>query len=131
MLRSLTSTCAADMPLTRISLFRLVSPAAIVTDERGTFKNSARNAMQASLARPSSGGAVSASFTASPTVPVMAFLFARGCTLSRKVAPDGVSRIGIIWRTQHILAVLGAAPLQRCNWDRAFALEGTASGIPS
>ncbi len=47
--------------------------------------------MQASLARPSTGGAVSASFSASPTTPVMAFLRARGCTFTWKVAPAGVS----------------------------------------
>jgi hypothetical protein len=30
----------------------------MVTDERGTFKRLAKNSMQASLARPSTGGAV-------------------------------------------------------------------------
>src|SRR5271166_101162 len=94
--RSLASTCMAERPLTRIILFRLLSPAAIVTDDRGTFKTSARNAIQASLARPSIGGAVSATFSASPTSPVMAFFFARGCALTWKVAPDGVLRMGII-----------------------------------
>jgi len=77
-LRSLDSTCAADRPLTRISLLRLLSPAAMVTEERGTFKKSAKNATQASLARPSIGGAVRASFSVSPISPVMAFFLARG-----------------------------------------------------
>jgi hypothetical protein len=56
--------------------------AAIVTDDRGTFKNFAKKAMQASFARPSTGGAASASFMALPIVPVMAFLRARGWTFT-------------------------------------------------
>ena len=67
-----------------MTLFRLVSPDAMVTEERGTSKRFAKNSMQASLARPSTGGAVKASFSASPIVPVMAFFLARGCTLTAK-----------------------------------------------
>jgi len=52
--------------------------------------------MQASLARPSTGGAVKASFSASPNSPVMAFFRARGWTLIAKVTPTAVSRIGIM-----------------------------------
>ena len=51
--------------------------------------------MQASFARPSVGGAVKASFIALPTSPIRAFFLARGFTLTAKVAPAGVSRIGI------------------------------------
>ena len=36
--------------------------------------------MQAALALPSTGGAVSATLSASPTCPVIAFFFARGWT---------------------------------------------------
>src|SRR6266446_8356719 len=78
---------SADSPATRITLFRLLWPAAIVTDERGTFKSFAKKSMQASLALPSTGGAVSESLSASPTCPVIAFFFARGCTLTAKVTP--------------------------------------------
>ena len=97
----------------------------MVTDERGTFKNSAKKAMQASLARPSMGGAVSASFSASPTSPVMAFFLARGCTLTWKVAPDGVSRMGImVWKpSRTFVAVTGMRdPLQ----GLLAAVSGTA-----
>ena len=51
--------------------------------------------MQAWFARPSMGGALSASFSASPTSPTTAFFFARGCTLTWNVAPPGVSRMEI------------------------------------
>ncbi len=113
-LESFASTCAADIPLTRITLFRLLSPAAIVTDECGTFKTSARNSMQAWLARPSTGGAVKASFSASPTSPVMAFFFARGCTFTWNVAPDEVSRMGIM--------VMDGRQRSRCRCARRSSL---------
>ncbi len=47
--------------------------------------------MQASLARPSIGGAVREIFSASPSSPTTAFLLARGCTLTAKVIPEEVS----------------------------------------
>ena len=42
-----------------MTLRRLFWPDAMVTEERGTFKRFAKNSMQASLARPSTGAAVS------------------------------------------------------------------------
>jgi hypothetical protein len=66
------------MPATRIVLLRLLWPEAMVTEDRGTFKSFAKNSMQASFARPSVGGTVRESLSASPTSPVIAFLFARG-----------------------------------------------------
>jgi hypothetical protein len=68
----------ADNPATRMTLFRLVWPEAMVTEDRGTFKNLAKNSMQTALARPSTGGAVSDTFNASSNSPVMAFFLARG-----------------------------------------------------
>jgi putative flippase GtrA len=68
----------------------------MVTEERGTAKRFAKNSMQASLARPSTGGAVKASFSASPTAPVMAFFLARGWTFTAKATPADVSRTGIM-----------------------------------
>jgi len=65
-------------------------------EERGTAKRLARNSMQASFARPSTGGAVTANLSAPPTTPVIAFCFARGCNLIAKTAPPGVSRIEIM-----------------------------------
>src|SRR5579863_966774 len=73
--RSLTSP--ADRPATRTTFFRPEWPEAMVTEERGTSKRFAKNSMQAWLARPSSGGAVSANLSSSPSSPVMAFFFAR------------------------------------------------------
>src|SRR5712692_3897115 len=92
---------SADSPATRITLFRLVWPAAIVTDERGTFKSFAKNSMQASLALPSTGGAVSATLRASPIWPVIAFFFARGWTLTAKLTPVGEFLITTIERLYH------------------------------
>jgi len=71
-------TSSAVNPSTRITLFRLLWPAAILTDDRGTFKSLAKKSMQASLAFPSTGGAVSETLSASPTSPVIALFFARG-----------------------------------------------------
>jgi hypothetical protein len=68
----------------------------MVTEERGTSKIFAKNAMQASFARPSTGGAVKANFNASPNSPVIAFFLARGCILTAKVVPAIVSRMGIM-----------------------------------
>src|SRR5579864_2133751 len=79
-----------------MTLFRLVSPDAMVMEERGTSKRFAKNSIQASFARPSTGGAVKANFIASPTSPIMAFLLARGWTLTAKLTPAAVSRIGIM-----------------------------------
>src|SRR5579864_8308299 len=77
-------------------LLRLVWPDAMVTEDRGTFKSFAKNSMQASLARPSTGGVVSDSLSASPSSPVMAFFFARGWTLTAKAEPWLLSLIGML-----------------------------------
>src|SRR5262249_46480631 len=69
---------AEDRPLTRKTLFRLLWPEMIVTDDRGISKRPARNSMHASLARPSTGGAVNAIFSAPPSSPTTVFLLARG-----------------------------------------------------
>jgi len=63
----------------------------MVTEERGTFKSFAKNSTQASLARPSMGGAVRETLSASPSSPVIAFFLARGRILTAKVTPAGES----------------------------------------
>jgi hypothetical protein len=88
-------TVSVEIPATRITFRRPLSPDAMVTDERETFKRFAKNSMQASLARLSTGGAVIESLSASPASPVMAFFLARGWTLTAKLTPDGVSWMGI------------------------------------
>jgi hypothetical protein len=75
---SLSRTCSADIPATRMTLLRLLKPDAMVTELCGTFKSFAKNSMQAWLARPSVGGAVRETFNASPISPVIAFFLARG-----------------------------------------------------
>ncbi len=80
-------TSSAESPTTRITLLRLVWPEAMVTEDRGSFKSFAKNAMQASLALPSSGGAVSESFNALSSSPVIAFFLARGWIFIANVAP--------------------------------------------
>lgn len=82
---SLDRTSSADRPVTRMTLLRLVWPEAIETAERCTANSLAKNSMQASLARPLMGGAVRATFKASPSSPVMEFFLARGRTLIAKV----------------------------------------------
>jgi hypothetical protein len=72
-----------------MTLFLLVWPEAMVTEDRGTFKSLAKNLMQASLARPSTGGVVSETFRVSPSSPVMAFFLARGWTLMEKLTLVG------------------------------------------
>src|SRR5712692_2983609 len=103
---------SADSPATRITLFRLVWPAAIVTDERGTFKSFAKNSIQAWLALPSIGGAVSATLRASPTWPVIAFFFARGWILTATVVPAFDSFNSIIFFVETRLARLA----DRCKY---------------
>src|SRR5580765_1137398 len=83
--RNRSLTYSRLTPVTQIILLRLVCPDAMVTEDRGTFKSFAKNSMQASFARPSTGGVVRESLSASPSSPVMAFFFARGWTLTAKV----------------------------------------------
>ncbi len=102
-------TSFADNPATRITFRLLFSPDAILTDDRGTSKNFARNSMQASLARPSTGGAVSPTFSASPSSPTMPFLFARGCTFTAKLTPALPSWTGIM-RSQSGFPLCSSVP---------------------
>src|SRR5262249_39490529 len=90
------STSCLPRPATLTTLFLLVSPLAMVTEARGISNKSAKNSITAWLARPSTGGAVSASFRASPLVPVIAFLRARGWTFTAKEMPLALSVSGII-----------------------------------
>ena len=84
---SRSRTYSTPTPMTRITLFRLLSPDAILTEDRGTFKSFAKNSTHASFARPSTGGVVSESLIASPTSPVMPSFCARGCTFTAKLTP--------------------------------------------
>jgi hypothetical protein len=68
----------------------------MVIEERGNCKISAKNSMHASFARPSTGGAVKATLSASPNCPTTAFRRARGWTFTRKVTPAGVSCTAIM-----------------------------------
>src|SRR5882724_2738013 len=93
---SFCSATALLTPAIRTTLFRLVSPLAMVTEERGIANNSAKNSITAWLALPSMGGAVIASFSAALTTPVMAFLRARGRTFVANVIPLALSWMGIM-----------------------------------
>src|SRR5580704_4804619 len=92
---------SAESLETRITFWRLVWPEAMVTEERGSFKRFAKNSMQASVARPSTGGEVRETFSVSPSSPVMAFFLERGWTLTAKdtALPDswmGVNRSSVV-----------------------------------
>src|SRR5581483_11472287 len=80
-----SSTRAALIPTTRITLFRLRLPADIVTDERGTFKRWAKNRMQASLALPSTGAAAISNSRAVPSTPAICSRRALGWTFTENV----------------------------------------------
>lgn len=108
-------------PKTRMTLFRPLWPAAILTDDRGTFKRLAKNSTHASLAFPSTGGAVSDTLSASPTSPVIAFFFARGCTFTRNVAPPLLSCMAIKTSPEENLRVP--------HFSR-FSRSGTYSLVP-
>src|SRR5215468_4682613 len=95
-LRSRPITYSRLTPVTQITLFRLVWPDAMVTEERGTFKSFAKNSTQALFARPSIGGVASDTFSASPNSPVSAFFFARGYTLTANETPPRLSSILIM-----------------------------------
>src|SRR5437868_4098620 len=108
---SRSQNCLAVTPATRTTLSRLRSPEAILTEERRTFKDLAKNSTHASLAAPFTGGAVMASLSAPPTSPVIEFVFARGCTLTGKVMLPECSvtdtmglppRLGIVRPARHL-----------------------------
>jgi len=61
-----------------MSLLRDRSPATTWTEERGTDRISEKKSTTAALARPSTGGAESEIFKASPNVPLIAVRAARG-----------------------------------------------------
>src|SRR3954464_10137461 len=105
-----SQNCAAVTPCTRTTFSRLRSPLAMVTEERGTFKDLEKYSTQASLAAPSTGGAVSASFSAPPISPVMEFFLARGCTFTAKLMPPEPS----------VTATMGLPPGSG-NFTPAFA----------
>jgi predicted CoA-binding protein len=86
----------------------------MVTEDPDTRKRLAKNSTQAWLARPSKGGAVSASLNPPPSSPVSPFFEARGCTFTAKLAPFGVSRIAIMTGALGPSGIGMAAPLQYC-----------------
>jgi hypothetical protein len=79
-----------------MTLFRLLCPETIVIEARGTFKSSVKKSTQASFARPSTGGAVKATLSASPNCPTTAFRLARGWSFNRNVTPAAVSLTAIM-----------------------------------
>ena len=60
--------------------------------------------MHASLARPSTGEAVNAIFSAPPSSPTTVFLLARGCTRTEKLIPEAVSFSAI---TSYMIGITG------------------------
>src|SRR3954468_21372462 len=102
-----------------MTLFRLVWPDAMVTEDRGTFKSFAKKSMQASLARPSTGGVVSESFSASPSSPVMAFVLARGCTFTANEIPLLLSWILIMAQLNRRLCMQDEA----CRWQVSTKIQ--------
>src|SRR5262245_50308761 len=72
----------------RKTLLRLVAPPVSSTCDRFTPSQSRSTSTIAALARPSSGGAVTATFSALACSPSTAFLRAPGCARTASVAPS-------------------------------------------
>ena len=81
------STCAARTPSTSTTLLRPVAPATIRTARLATPNDCASRSTSASLAAPSTGGAESRTFSASPCTPHTSFREARGWTRTVKRTP--------------------------------------------
>ena len=83
-------------PRSRNTLLRDSSPLTSSTDLLGMPNVSARNAISASFARPSTGGACTAIFNCaaspSPYTPTIAVFFAPGCARTASVTPPAPSR---------------------------------------
>lgn len=73
----------------RICLFRFVAPPANSISDRFSPNQSRSSSMMAALARPSSGGAVTATFSAPPCSPPTAFFRAPGCARTASSTPSG------------------------------------------
>src|SRR5215469_11109078 len=80
--RNRAHSSSAVIPLMRTTLFRLVWPAAMLNELFGSFNNFARRSMQAALALPSTGGAVTATFSAPSLSPMIPGRLACGRTRS-------------------------------------------------
>ena len=87
-------SCSAVSPRIRNCLFRFVPPLASSTCERFNPSHSRSNSVMASLARPSSGGAVTATFNAPACSPFTPDLRAPGWARTAKQAAvgEGVNR---------------------------------------
>src|SRR5262249_11891644 len=79
-------------PATRTVLRRPVSPRTIATCARGTPSAPASSATTAAFASPSTGGAVTASFSRSPTTGPTRSRDDRGTTCTSNVMPPASSR---------------------------------------
>jgi len=77
-------TCARVTPAISTRFVRLLSPETILTADTGTFKRPASTRRRASLARSSTGGAVSRTFSAPLYSPSIASRLARGATRTAK-----------------------------------------------
>src|ERR1035437_3960614 len=98
-------------PSISTTLSRLVKPYTMRTWERGTPASSAMKRTHSSFALPSTGGAASESFQASPRRPARAERLARGCTFT-------VRRAMPLWPSSSPRRPPRACPLRRKRWCR-------------
>jgi hypothetical protein len=83
-------------PVTRTCFSRPVWPRTIWIRDSGTSKRSLRNRLNRSLALPSTGGAFSRIFNASPWIPTISSRAERGVTRTVSNKPSFVSRRNIM-----------------------------------
>src|SRR5262249_37829603 len=85
-------TDAASTPATETSLSRPEAPRTSRTAEGGTPSARPRKRASASFAAPSTGGALSRTTSAPCRTPASPSFAARGCTRTRSVVPEALSR---------------------------------------
>lgn len=99
----------------RTSFCLAVSPRASATDRRGRPSFSARNSVSASLARPSTGGAVSFTFSVSPSQPQISSREAPGMTFtaSRQEFTAAADFQASASASAEMISSTGSVPMER------------------
>src|SRR5690606_23019743 len=89
--RRRASTSAGVRPATSTTLSRAVSPQTRVSERTGSASAAARTSRRRSFARPRSGGARTATFSAAPGTPTIRSTLLPGAARTLKRAPRGLA----------------------------------------
>lgn len=120
-------------PPTITSLLLPFAPVRMLILDRGTSSASDRKSTTASLALPSTGGAQSRNFSASPTIPPTSLRDARGTTLNAIATPSPDAVIQFMHAVYSPEASRSSERIRRwrirndrqCQPDTALARSGT------